>query len=70
MPVRHPPVSFTPEALVIRIPWGTVDLGGVGSSRRKRRLTADDVLELVEAGRLAHQLGKTRSVQSLKELMS
>ena len=65
---RTPTVSITSDALVIRIPWNTVDLGYAGAGVAKRRLTAEDVLEMVEAGRLAHRLGKTRVVRSLKEL--
>ena len=70
MAARHPTVSMTPEALIIRIPWNAVEIGSAGTSQRKRRLTADDVLELVDAGRLAHRLGKTRAIRSLKALMS
>ena len=70
MAMRHPTVSVTPEALVIRIPWNTVELGRVTASHRKHRLTVEDVREFVEAGRLAHHLGKTRSIRSLKELIA
>ena len=65
---RTPTVSITSDALVIRIPWNTVDVGSASAGVAKRRLTAEDVLEMVEAGRLAHRLGKTRVVRSLKEL--
>lgn len=68
MSSRQPTVSVTPEGLVIRIPWRAMDLGSSSPSGRKRKLTANDVLEFVEAGRLARQLGLTRSVKSLKEL--
>lgn len=67
MAVRQPTVSLTPDALVIRIPWQVVQIGPEGSSRR-RRMTVEDVLELVEAGRLAHRLGNTRLISSLQEL--
>ena len=70
MAARRPTVSVTSEALVIRIPWHAVEIGRVNAQPRKRRLTARDVLELVEAGRLAHRLGRTRSVRSLKELLA
>ena len=70
MALRHPTVAVTPEALVIRIPWNTVEIGSLRAKRRKRRLTAEDVLELVEAGRLAYRLGMTRPIQSLKALNS
>ncbi len=70
MAIRHPTVSVTAEALVIRIPWKAVDIVSPRAGQGKRRLTVDDVLELVEAGRVAHRLGKTRSVRSLKELLS
>lgn len=70
MASRQPTVSVTSDALIIRIPWGAVNIRHAEASSRKRRLTINDVLELAEAGRLAHRLGKTRSVQSLKELMS
>ena len=69
MPARHPTVSMTPEALIIRIPWNAVEIGRARTALRRRRLTAEDVLELVDAGRLAHRLGKTRAIRSLKELM-
>ncbi|MDP3722138.1 MAG: hypothetical protein Q8R91_01405 [Candidatus Omnitrophota bacterium] len=65
----QPLVSVTADELVIRIPWNALELREVGVQQPKRRLTAQDVLELVEAGRLAHRLGKTRSVRSLKELL-
>ena len=70
MAARHPTVSVTPEALVIRIPWNTVEIGSIPPQQRKRRLTVEDVLEIVEAGRLAYRLGKTRPVHSLKALIS
>lgn len=70
MAVRHPTVSLTEEGLVIRIPWHTVDLGALKGRKHPRHLTVRDVLELVEAGRLAHRLGMTRTVRSLKELAS
>jgi hypothetical protein len=63
---RQPTVSVTPEGLVISIPWRAVGLESSGPARRRRRLTVDDVLDFVEAGRLAGQLGLTRTVQSLK----
>ena len=64
---HHPSVSFTPEALVIRIPWDAMKTNPLNPKARK--LTARDVLEIVEAGRLAHALGRTRSVRSLKALL-
>ncbi len=70
MAVPRPTLSVTTDALVIRIPWNAVEIGRAGMPKRKRRLTVDDVLELVEAGRLAHRLGKTRSVRSLKEVVA
>lgn len=70
MASRELSVSLTSDALVIRIPWNSLDIKEPKSPFRRRRLTAKDVLELVEAGRLAHRLGKTRSVRSLKELIS
>ena len=70
MPARHPTVSVTAEALIIRIPWNAVNIGTRTTAQHKRKLTIDDVLEMVEAGRLAHHVGKTRSVQSLKDLLS
>jgi len=70
MAIRRPTVSVTTEELVIRIPWNAMELGRIGAPRHKRALTAQDVLELVEAGRLAHRLGKTRSVPSLKDLLA
>ncbi len=70
MATRRPTVSVTTNELVIRIPWNAMEVGRIGAQRRKRPLTAQDVLELVEAGRLAHRLGKTRSVHSLKELLA
>jgi hypothetical protein len=65
-------VSLTQDALVIRIPWHAVNLGDgeMGRMSRKRRLTAEDVLDLVAVGRWAHRSGKTRSVRSLKELLA
>ena len=69
MASQQPTVSVTRNALIIRIPWDSVDLQESEASNRKRRLTIRDVSELVEAGRLAHRLGKTRSVRSLKELI-
>lgn len=66
---REPSVSVTRDALVIRIPWNAVDIREPKPRYGKRRLTAKDVLELAEAGRLAHRLGKTRAVRSLKELL-
>jgi len=68
MVLREPSVSVTSDALIIRIPWDAMSFRQ--ALRAKRRLTVQDVLELVEAGRLAHRLGKTRSVRSLKELVS
>lgn len=65
---KQPSVSVTNEGLVIRIPWNTVEMPASLGSRRKRRLTSQDVFEMVEAGRLAHRLGKTRVIRSLKEL--
>jgi hypothetical protein len=70
MPARHPTVSVTTDALVIRIPWNTVEITRGRTPQHKRRLTIADVLEIVEAGRLAHRLGKTRSIRSLKELLA
>ncbi len=70
MTARHPSVSMTSEGLVIRIPWNAVHIGPPLISSRKRRLTAQDVLAIVDSGRLAHRLGNTRSVQSLKELLA
>ena len=70
MAASQPTVSVTSDALIIRIPWGAVSLQHVHAPSSRRRLTIQDVLELVEAGRLAHRLGKTRSVQSLKELLA
>lgn len=70
MTQRQPSVSITNDGLIIRIPWNTVDIPPSLRSRRKRRLTSQDVLELVEAGRLAHRLGKTRLVHSLKDLFA
>lgn len=67
--VQHPTVSVTEDALIIRIPWNTVALRESAASRRHRRLTTRDVLTFVEAGRLAHRLGNTRTVNSLKELV-
>jgi len=67
---RQPSVSVTNDALIIRIPWNTVDISPSRHARQKRRLTAQDVLELVEAGRLSRRLGKTRLVRSLKDLFS
>jgi len=69
MSSRQPTVFATRDALVVRIPWDSLDLREPQITRRKRRLTIRDVSELVEAGRLAHRLGKTRSVRSLKELI-
>ena len=71
MAAREPTVAVTNDALIIRIPWGALDVGNLSAPRRaKRRLTAQDVVECVEAGRLAHRLGKTRTVRSLKALAS
>ncbi len=70
MAERHPTVSVTSEALIIRIPWNTVDVGAAGSLRREQRLTIQDVLEMVAAGRLAHRLRKTRSIRSLKDVLA
>ena len=70
MAARRLKVSVTNDALVIRIPWNTIEIGRVAARWSKRRLSIQDVLELVEAGRLAHRLGKTRSVRSLEELIS
>ena len=71
MASREPTVAVTSNALIIRIPWEAMDVGNLSSSHgAKRRLSAHDILECVEAGRLAHRLGKTRAVRSLKELMS
>ena len=71
MAAREPTVAVTNDALIIRIPWGAMDVGNLlASHRAKRRLTVQDVVECVEAGRLAHRLGKTLAVRSLKELMS
>ena len=68
---REPTVAVTSDGLIIRIPWGAMAVGNLPTPHRvKRRLTVHDVVECVEAGRLAHRLGKTRSVRSLKELMS
>ena len=67
---QAPTVSLTEDALVIRIPWHAVNLGHMGRRSRKRRLTAEDVLDLVTVGRWAHRNGKTRSVRSLKELLA
>lgn len=69
MASQEPTISVTQDALIIRIPWGSVDIPKSEGGRQKRRLTIQDVSELVEAGRLAHRLGKTRSVRSLKELV-
>ena len=71
VPMAHsePTVSMTGDELVIRIPWKVVHVSNRGL-RPKRRLTIQDVLEMVEAGRLAHHLGKTRIVRSLKELLA
>jgi len=66
----QPMVSVTAKELILRIPWKALELSQGGVIQRKRRLTVQDVLELVEAGRLAHRLGKTRSVRSLQELFS
>ncbi len=65
-----PTVSITSDALVIRIPWQSVDVERLATQSGRRRLTVEDVIDMVEGGRLAHRLGKTRSVQSLKELGS
>ena len=69
MTTQQPTVSVTRDALIIRIPWDSFDLRESQGPATKRRLTIRDVSELVEAGRLAHRLGKTRSVKSLKELL-
>ena len=66
---QTPTVSLTADALVIRIPWQAVSFGQRGRTSRKRRLTADDVLDLVTVGRWAHRSGKTRTIHSLKELL-
>ncbi len=68
MDSRQPTVSVTADGLVIRIPWRVVDVESTDKSGRKRQLSIDDVLEFVEAGRLAHRLGLARTVKSLKEL--
>ena len=68
MITRQPTVALTDAGLVICIPWNAVDITRPKSVSRRRRLTAQDVLELVEAGRLAHRLRKTRLLKSLKEL--
>ena len=68
MAARRATVSMTTDGLVIRIPWNSVEIGRIGLS--KQGLTVRDVLELVEAGRLAHRKGKTRTVHSLKELLA
>lgn len=70
MASRSPTVSVTDDELIIRIPWNAMEVGRLGAQRRRRSLTAQDVLDIVEAGRLAHRLGKTRSVRSLKDLLS
>ena len=69
MAMRQPTVSMTPEALVIRIPWQAVELGRRYTARAPRHVTREDVLQIVEAGRLAHRVGKSRSVKSLRELV-
>ena len=68
MSTHQPTVSVTLDALVIRIPWDAVATNRSGVLRRKRRFTVEDVLQLVEAGRLSHRLGKTRAVKSLEDL--
>ncbi len=70
MAIRQPRISIVRNELIIRIPLNAMALDRASASARKRRLTVRDVVELVEAGRLAHRLGKTRSVRSLKELDS
>jgi len=65
MILKHPTVSITSGALVIRIPWGAVNISHAEMRRAKRKLTVQDVLEFVEAGRLAYRVGKTRTVRSL-----
>jgi hypothetical protein len=67
---RTPTVSITSDALVIRIPWHAVDIEHAAVRFSRRRLTVEHVLDLVEAGRLAHRSGKTRFVRSLRDLTS
>ena len=64
---QHPTVAFTSEALVIRIPWNTVHMQPDARGPKARKLTTRDVPEIVDAGRLAHALGMTRSVGSLDD---
>ena len=70
MRAAKPTVSVTDNALVIRIPWNSVAILESKLPLRKRQLKIQNVLELVDAGRRAHRLGKTRSIRSLKELVS
>jgi hypothetical protein len=64
-----PQMSVTKDALVIRIPWESLR-SSLPAPTRQRRLTAEGILKLVEAGRRAHRLGKTKLIGSLRELMA
>ncbi len=69
MTFQQPTVSFTDHGLVICIPWNAVDITKPRYTSKRRKLKAQDVLEIVEAGRLAHKLGKSKLVKSLKDLI-
>lgn len=62
-------MTVTKKALIVRIPWEIV-AQHLRPKSHKTHFTAEDVLKLVEEGRQAHRVGKTRVISSLKELRS
>ena len=70
MVTQQTTMTVTKEALIVRIPWSAVARHIKPKSHDKVRLTTEDVLRLVEEGRRAHRLGKTKVIRSLSELRS
>ncbi len=60
-------MTVTKKELIVHIPWEIV-AQHLRPKSYKTRFTVEDVLRLVEEGRQAHRLGKTRVISSLKDL--
>jgi hypothetical protein len=70
MVTQQTTMTVTKQALIVRIPWDALVQHIKPKPYDKIRFTIEDVLRLVEEGRHAHRLGKTKAVRSLSELKS